>query len=38
MGHWYQLTDKGEEAIEVLQVSGESSQTVVVKQLKELLL
>jgi len=35
VGHWYQLTNKGEEAVELLQVVVELSQTVVIKQLEK---
>ena len=38
VGHWYRLTDEGEEAVEILQVSVELFQPVVIEQLKELML
>ena len=37
MGHWYQLTDEGEEAVQVLQVCVKPSQAILVKQLEELI-
>jgi hypothetical protein len=37
VGHWYQLTDEGKEAVEVLQVCVEFPQAVVIEQSKKLL-
>jgi len=37
-GHWHQLTDKGEEAVEVLQVGVKPSQTILIEQLEKLVL
>jgi len=35
--HWHQLTNKGEETVEIFQVGVEFLQAIVVKQLKKLM-
>ena len=36
MGHWYQLTNEGEEAVQVLQMRIEPSQAILIEQLDKL--
>ena len=38
VGHWYQLTNKGEEAVEILQVGVELFQPILIEQSKKLML
>ena len=37
MGHWYRLTDEGEEAVQVLQMHVKPSKAILIKQLEELM-